>query len=386
MTKTDTTDTAAASQLSQRPSVLQTPHGPLPLPAFLPDGTRGVVRTLDAGDLVAGGIRAVMVNVLHLSSHPGTSVVGRLGGIHRFMGFDGPIASDSGGFQAYSLVSGSRKLGSISDKGFTYRLDKAQDKKILTPEKCIQRQFQLGSDIMFCLDHCTHPSEEPEEQRRSVEHTAAWARRCREEFETRNARARSADSAGASQVLFAVVQGGSDRDLRRECAERLLDTGCDGYGFGGWPIDDAGALVEMVHYVAELIPPRYPLHALGIGKPENVVRAFECGYRIFDCAMPTRDARHKRLFAFNRQAGAISGRDLDFYHCLYLQDERHERDAAPVEDGCDCLCCRRYSRGYLYHLFNVNEQLAMRLATIHNLRFYTRLMERLGGRHDGAAA
>jgi queuine tRNA-ribosyltransferase len=351
---------------------LETSHGNLPLPAFLPDGTRGAVRTIDAADLEACGINAFMVNVLHLSVHPGTAAIASLGGIHRFTGWEGPIASDSGGYQAYSLVAGSRKLGGISGNGFTYRFSRDQPKKTLTPEKCIQKQFQLGTDIMFCLDHCTHPSEDRQTQRDSVEHTVAWARRCKEAFKQRVESVK-----GRRPLLFAVVQGGNDDALRRECAERLVEIGFDGYGFGGWPIDGEGRLVEMVARTAEMLPREAPKHALGIGKPENVVHAFSLGYHLFDCVIPTRDARHRRLYTFTNPPSRLTMNSSDFYTCVSMQDQRYARDSAPVEEGCDCPCCRRYSRAYLYHLFQSNEQGAARLATIHNLRFYARLMAAL---------
>lgn len=353
-------------------NTVSTAHGDLILPAFLPDGTRAVVRTIDSADLESCGIQALMVNVLHLSSRPGTSVVADFGGVHRFMGWNRPAASDSGGFQAFSLVAGPRKLGSISANGFTYRLDKGQDKKILTPEKCIQKQFQLGTDIMFCLDHCTHPDADAEAQRESVEHTVAWSRRCKAEFEKR---AEAFGDKGKRPLLFAVVQGGSDPELRRECAERLLSIGFDGYGYGGWPIGDDGLLVDMVGRVSELVPDKYPKHALGIGKPENVASAFECGYRMFDCALPTRDARHKRLFVFQPGFEKTRKAGTDFYRCVYLQDRKHARDAGPLDETCDCPCCSRYSCGYLHHLFEIDDPVALRLATLHNLKFYSRLME-----------
>ena len=356
---------------------LATLHGELALPAFLPDATRGVVRTVDAADVAACGIAALMVNVIHLASHPGISVVSKVGGIHRFMGWNRPIASDSGGFQVFSLVTGSRKLGSISKDGFIYRLDKSQDKKILTPEKCIRKQLELGADILFSLDHCTHPDADAQTQRESVEHTVDWARRCRIEFDRR-----LEDKPGDRQrpLLFAIVQGGADAALRRECADRLIEIGFDGYGYGGWPIDDDGKLVDMVAHAASLLPPDLPKHALGIGKPGNLVRAYDLGYDLFDCVMPTRDARHKRLFVFEPGWERAQLDTDDFYRCLYIQDATYVRDAGPLDAACDCPCCRNFPRAYLHHLFQIDEPLALRLATLHNLRFYARLIERLQSR------
>ena len=349
----------------------ETTHGVLKLPAFLPDATRGVVRALDADGLHGCGISGLMVNTLHLSSHPGTTVVEQLGGIHSFMGWDGPVMSDSGGFQVFSLIAENAKAGRVSKDGFAYRLDRKKKKQNLTPEKCIQKQFHIGADVMFCLDHCTHPDENATAQRESVAHTVNWASRCKEEFERRA-------NSGYSAKLFAVVQGGTDEGLRRECAERLLEIGFDGYGYGGWPIADDGGLVEAVAQVAELVPVDTPKHALGIGKPENVVRAFELGYHTFDCTIPTRDARNRRLYVSRDDTDYLSD---DFYRYVYIGDERYARDNGPIDATCDGLCCQRYSRAYIHHLFAIGETLALRLATIHNLRFYGRLMERLAANH-----
>jgi queuine tRNA-ribosyltransferase len=355
--------------------VLPTAHGDLPLPAFLPDATRGVLRLLDAGDVRQCGTQALMVNALHLSSHPGGSVVAKLGGIHRFMGWSGPVASDSGGFQVLSLITQSESLGSLSDRGFTYRLARGQAKKTLTPEKCVRLQLRLGADILFCLDECTRPDADGERRRASVERTVRWARECKAAF-TRGVEERAADT--SRPRLFAVIQGGDDADLRRECAERLVEIGFDGYGYGGWPIVKGGGLSEMVAHVAELAPPDLPTHALGIGKPENVVRCVAMGYDLFDCTLPTRDARHGRLYVFDGPLDSLNLRG-GFYHYHYAEDDKHTRDPKPVDETCPCLCCRGYSRAYLRHLFAIHEPLAGRLATIHNLTFYARLMDRLRG-------
>jgi len=353
---------------------LATAHGPLRLPAFCPDATRAVIRTVEALAAAACGIEAVMVNVLHLSSHPGTSLVRAAGGIHPFMAWKGPVLSDSGGFQVLSLIQQSPELGSVSPRGFSYRLDRGHARKTLTPERCMQQQFRLGADIMFCLDHCTHPSHPAERQRESVAHTIAWARRCRQEFDRRLAQRGGEEG---RPLLFAVVQGGSEPALRRECAEALLETGFDGYGYGGWPVGSDGALVEAVGQVAELTPPDAPRHALGVGKPESIVRCARMGYDLFDCTLPTRDARHARLYAFTGAPAHLSLEGSDFYEYVHMQDERHARDRRPVDEHCDCPCCLDYTRAYLHHLFVIRDALAHRLATLHNLRFYAQLMQRL---------
>lgn len=353
---------------------LDTRQGRLNLPAFLPDATRAAVRTIDSRDVRESGIEGLMVNVIHLANHPGVSVIKKQGGIHRFMAWDGPIFSDSGGFQIFSLIDGSPKSGSVSDRGFVYRLARGGNRKTMTPEKSIQKQFQIGADVMFCLDYCTHPQADYSLQERSVELTIEWARKCKREFEQLM---EGWEPDSPRPLLFAVIQGGEHKELRQQCARSLLEIGFDGYGYGGWPIDREGHLVEAVEMVADSVPPHLPLHGLGIGKPENIVRAFGMGYDLFDCVLPSRDARHHRLYVFKDKTETIEPAAKDFYDFLYIQDERYVRDFGPVDPYCDCFCCGRYSRAYLHHLLKVEEPLLSRLATVHNLRFFSRLMAML---------
>jgi queuine tRNA-ribosyltransferase len=336
---------------------------------------------VDSADLEDCGIDGLMVNALHLSTHPGVTVLKQMGGVHGFLRWKHPVVSDSGGFQLYSLTRGTSALGKINPKGFAYRWEKDGSWKKLSADNCVHRQLRMGADIVFCLDHCTHSDSPETEQRESVQNTLRWAAIGKRAFE------RAVEGLPEKPLLFAVVQGGNDRGLRRDCAEGLMEIGFDGYGFGGWPTDSEGRLVDAVHHTAELIPEKYVLHGLGIGKPENLVEAFIAGYRIFDCVLPTRDARHRRLYAFDPDAqaevfrnGSASMEDLrhlqsrDFYHHVYIGDKRFLRDEDPIDGSCDCRCCRRYSRSYLHHLFRVGDTLAFRLASIHNLRFYARLI------------
>ena len=350
---------------------LRTARGTLRLPAFLPDGTRAVVRTVDSLDLERCGVRGLMVNALHLSATPGLSVVSSAGGIHRFMGWRGLVATDSGGFQVFSLVEPG--LASVSPHGFSFRVARGKPRQRLTPEGAVSRQLKAGADILFCLDHCTHPEADAAVQRESVENTVRWARAGRAAFD----RVTASREADTRPLLYAVVQGGNDPALRRECAERLLEIGFSGFGFGGWPIGSDGRLLDMVATVASMLPHGTLLHGLGIGKPENVVAGWRAGYHTFDCVIPTRDARHRRLFLFSGPVTELDLDDPDFYATLYLDSPRLMRDHRPIEDGCDCPCCARFSRAYLRHLNSVRDPLAMRLATLHNLRFYSRLVERL---------
>jgi len=357
---------------------LPTPHGDIILPAFLPDATRAVIKSVDSADLEACGVNAIVVNTFHLLRQPGVRILsssgGRSGGggVHGFMSWDRPIVSDSGGFQIYSLLAKDPKLGSVTRDGFVYRMSKGGKRINLTPAKSIQRQFRLGADIMICLDQCMHPNAPANEHRESVENTVAWARECRKEFEGRLAHSRI--DRATRPLLFAVIQGGEDFNLRKECAERLIEIGFDGYCFGGWPLGDSDRLVEAVEYVAGLMPADLPRFALGICGPEHIVASARMGYDLSDGALPTRDARRKRLYIFS---GGADIRRLEigpFYSKLYMQDSRHADDHRPVDESCDCLCCARYSRSYLHHLFDIEDPLAFRLATIHNLRFYMRLM------------
>ena len=338
--------TTAGSSAEARPRRLATAHGALRLPAFLPDATRGVVRTLSPDDLAAAGVEALMVNCLHLARTPGTQTIARVGGLHAFMGWRGPLAADSGGFQALSMA-GAR----VTDRGLSVA-GAGTDRLHLTPERTVRRQLRLGADIVFCLDHCPRPDADYAAHRQSVRRTVRWAAACRAELE------RAGDSGAAVPLLFAVVQGGPHRDLRAGCVEELVAIGFDGLGFGGWPIA-GGRLDDMVHAVAELAPAEVPLHGLGIGSLGALREAAAAGYRLFDCVLPTRDARHGRLYADG--GGSVS-----------IRDERFARRREPAVDGCDCAACRAFSAAYLHHLFRVGDALGHRLASIHNLWVYSR--------------
>lgn len=360
---------------------LHTVHGDLWLPAFFPDATRAVVRSVDSQDLEGCGVAGLVVNTFHLTMAPGAGLIKGMGGIHRFMRWQGPIASDSGGFQLMSMIRSNPRYGTILDRGIHFTsIDRGGGKLRFTPEKSIQVQFDLGSDIMICLDDCPVPEASPAENIESVQRTVLWARRCRSEFDRL---LEVKGKAGEDRpLLFGVVQGGYDPPLRADCAGELLELGFDGYGFGGWPLDAEGRLAEeILAHTARLMPDELPKFALGVGKPENIVRGFQMGYNMFDCVLPTRDARRGRLYTFTASSlGEVDVFSDGFYHFVYVQDAKHKRDANPVSEACDCLCCRHYSLGYLHHLFEIKDTLAFRLATMHNLRFYAQLMARLASR------
>lgn len=347
-------------------------------PLFLPDATYGVVRATDAVDLEQAGVRMLMVSAFHLMQRPGTGTVTALGGIKAMMGWRGLAATDSGGFQAYSLIRENPRYGKITDEGLVF-VPEDGDKKIqLTPERSIQTQMRLGADLMFCLDDCTHPGEPREEQARSVRRTIAWAKACKAAFALAVEMRRL--DAGARPLLFGVIQGGRDADLRRACAEALIETGFDGFGYGGWPLDADGALVaDMLALTRELVPATLPMHALGVGHPASVAACHRMGYRMFDSALPTRDARRGRLYRFRTDDPDLARPAKEWLETVYIQDKVHLKQEAPLAQSCPGLCCRRYTTGYLHHLFRINDALFARLATIHNLAFMRRLMDRLGG-------
>jgi len=352
------------------PDPLTTGHGPLPVPDFLPDATRAGVRGVTADDLRGIGVEGLVVNAFHLLRRPGSRVLRAAGGVHRFMGWEGPVISDSGGFQVWSLIRQDPARGVIRDNEVIFREPATGEKWNLTPERVIQLQLQMGSDIVVCLDDCTDADAPEPEQERSVERTVRWARRSREAFD------RLVGASGAAPLLFAVVQGGGVERLRRQCAAALAEIGFDGYGFGGWPLAGDGTLLtEPMRWVVESLPADAPKHGLGIGRPDHLVAAAALGYSLFDCALPTRDARQGRLYAFRPSypdRGVRPG--SAFYRAIHIHDARHRIDHGPIEDGCDCPACTRYSRAYLHHLFKVADASAERLATLHNLRFYVRLV------------
>jgi queuine tRNA-ribosyltransferase len=358
--------------MSSTSNILTLPHGQVFLPAFLPDATRGVVRAVDSTDLERCGVEAVMMNTFHLMQRPGSSTVQALGGLHQLSNWQRPIVTDSGGFQAYSLIRQNPKYGRLTEHGMTFRPDNSSRKFQLTPEKTIQLQLSYGADIVICLDDCTHAADSREVQQTAVQRTIAWAGRGKETYQRLVEQKKLAPE--QRPKLYAVIQGGDFRDLRQKCAEELLNIGFDGFGYGGWPLDTEGNLLtDTLAYTRELAPLEFPMHALGVGHPVNVVTCARLGYDLFDSAMPTRDARHGRLYTFTTEAG-LSG---DWFAYVYINDDKYIKADASVSPFCDCLNCTNYSLGYLHHLFKINDTLFFRLATMHNLRFMTQLTERL---------
>jgi queuine tRNA-ribosyltransferase len=336
------------------------------------------VRSLDSTDLQSCNVPAVVMNSFHLMQRPGSSVVWALGGLHKMAAWPKPIVTDSGGFQAYSLIAQNPKWGSMSDNGIVLHPAGSPKKTILTPEKAIQLQLRFDTDIAICLDECTHVDAPFEAQEISTERTIKWARRCKDEFE--NIISRRKDLGPTRPLLFAVVQGGGFRELRKRCADALLEIGFDGYGYGGWPLDSQNNLLgEVLAYTRDLIPQAYPMHALGVGHPKNIVECARLGYQMFDSSMPTRDARHGRLYSLVGDPSDLSTKHKDgWLSFVYINDPKYVRSDRPITPGCICPCCTLYSLGYLHHLFKMGDGLFNRLATMHNLTFMSQLMAILG--------
>ena len=349
------------------------PHGDVRLPAFFPDGTYGSVKCLDKHDLHASGVRGLVMNTFHLLTRPGVGTLRAIGGLHALSNWDRPILTDSGGFQAFSLIRENPQNGEIRNNEILFR-NEVGERISLSPEKCIQAQMTYGSDIVMCLDVCTHPDDDYATTLRSVELTIKWAKVCKEQFETL---VKQKKFTGAKRPkLFGIIQGGADKQLRKQCAQELIALGLDGFGYGGWPLDGEGNLTgDILEYTANLMPDDLPKYAMGMGRPEEIVALYRMGYTLFDCVIPTREARHHRLYVFDD--GPLNEANKGFYQYFYYLDDTHARDTRPVDASCDCHLCQNYSRAYLRHLAKAGDPLALRLASMHNVRFYTRLMERL---------
>lgn len=349
-------------------------NGYLKTPVFFPDATRAVVRALDSEDIKKTGTLGILVNTYHLYTDLGDKVLKKFGGVREFMNFKGAVISDSGGFQVMSLCK--TKGGKVTDVGVKFNLSKNKS-MLLTPEKSIDYQMLLKPDMLVVLDDFTMPNASKEEARETVERTILWAKRCKVEFERICKKKKIAKK--DRPYLLAVVQGGKYQDLREECALRLLKIGFDGYGYGGWPMDENNKFdLASAKTISKIVPKDKFLYGLGIGKPEDIIACAKLGFNIFDCVLPTRDARHGRLYVY--KAKSIDKIDINkknFYKYLTPKRGKYSNDDSPISTACDCLLCRKYSKGYLYHLFKMKDLTAYRLATIHNLRFYSILMEKL---------
>ena len=353
----------------KRRGKLETMHGKINTPFFMPDATRGFVKSLGKDDLETIGMGPMVVNTYHLYLEPGMEIIKKAGGIHKFMNWPLPLLSDSGGYQVFSLIHKNPKMGKITDDEVIFRSPINGSKHVLTPEKSIEIQFDLGVDMMVVLDDVPPNSYSKEEIEKAVKHTVKWAARCKAEYESQiKKRNISRDN---RPLIFGVIQGGPYADLREYCAKELVGIGFDGYGFGARHVDSEGNFLdEVVRTTAELIPEDSLRFALGVGTPEDIVRCYSLGWDMFDCVIPTREGRHGRLFI--RKGNNLKD---DFYETINITNEKYREDFSPIDPSCGCPLCRNYTRAYLRHLFVTGDPLAMRLASSHNLQFYLELME-----------
>ncbi len=331
---------------------LTTAHGVVDTPAFMPVGTRGTVKALGPDDLTAAGAQIVLANTYHLLLRPGHDLIRDLGGLHRFMAWDGPILTDSGGFQVFSLS----KIRKISEEGVEFRSPVDGSAHALTPERSIEIQHALGADIIHPLDECLAYPATREATERSLALTLRWARR-----------AQVAHAAVASDAaLFGIVQGGAWDDLRERAVAETVALGFDGYAIGGMAVGEPEPLMyALTATVAARLPVAQPRYLMGVGKPEDLVEAVSQGVDLFDCVLPTRNARNGQCFTADGP--------------LVIKHAEYARDARPLQEGCGCYACRRFSRAYLRHLFVTEELLAFRLLSLHNIHFFLGLMADLRG-------
>lgn len=351
-----------------------------PFPVFFPDATRGVIKTLDSKDIEDTKTLGVLVNTFHLLKDIGIKRMNSLGGIKSFMDWKGFVISDSGGFQVGSLVknppAGGPELGKVTDYGVTFKLNGT--KTVLTPESSMEFQMSMGSDMVVVLDDFDAPNATTSEAVESVERTILWAKRAKEKF--LQICKEKKFSKNKRPYILGVIQGGRSKKLRRYCVEELVKIGFDGLGYGGEEKVKGSINVDLAKYLKGLVPKNYLMYALGVGKPCDIVNLAKLGYDIFDCVLPTRDARHKRLYVYNAKSmDKIDINKKDFYSYFDPARQILLSDTTPVSLACDCLLCVRYSKAYLAHLFKIGDFSAGRLATIHNLRFYSILMEKLRG-------
>ncbi len=329
---------------------------------FMPDATRGAVRFLTTEQLKETGTEAIVTNTLHLLMTPGSARINELGGIKKFMNWDGLVLTDSGGFQVFSLIHTGKWKGKVHENGATFKSPLTGDVYELTPETSIDTQMQIGSDILVTLDDCRDTGLTREEAELSVDRTVKWAKRCKDHFENVYGGTKA-----TGKLLSCVVQGANFPDLRKKCAEELTEIGFDGYNFGGFVVDSDGELViDEMTAVIENTPKDKFKYAMGVGKPEDIRRAAKIGYTVFDTVLVTRNARHGTLYSSDMND-----------EVLRITNSEYSTDQRSIDSHCDCYTCRNHSRAYVYQMLKVGEATGMTLATIHNLRYYQRLIEEL---------
>lgn len=360
-----------------RKGILKTAHGSVQTPFFLPIATLGAVKTLDSDTLKSLGAQIILANTYHLWQKPGLGVIKKAGGLHKFMNWSGPILTDSGGYQVFSLAKSRR----ILEKGVEFISDINGQKHLLAPEKAIEIQKTLGSDIMMSLDECTPYPCSKKYAQKSLELTTQWAERGLNYFKKKRVR----------KLLFGIVQGSIYKELRLQSAGDLVSLNFNGYAIGGLSVGEpVKKMYQVLDWVIPELPENKPRYLMGVGRPEQIVEAVKRGVDMFDCVIPTRNARHGMLYVYTGsrefppanalgRAGIRGGPNkfgpTPWYKELRIKQAKYRLDMRPIDSHCDCYACQNYSRAYLRHLFMVKEPLGWRLATLHNLKFYLQLMQ-----------
>jgi queuine tRNA-ribosyltransferase len=336
-----TSDTVTSARLGR----LQTAHGEIETPAFMPVGTQATVKALDPRELLEAGTQIILGNTYHLFVRPGLEVITAAGGLHQFMNWSLPILTDSGGFQVFSLA----KIRKITPDGVEFRCHLDGSRLFLGPREAMHIQGVLGSDIAMVFDDCPPAGSSRSELTAAVDRTIRWAQQCREQ------------SRSPGQRLFGIVQGGTDVDLRQRCVKALLDLGFDGYAIGGVSVGEAESeIYRAIEITLPLLPPNKPRYAMGLGTPAQMVELVARGVDMFDCVLPTRVARNGTAFTHR---GAINAKA-----------SYNKSDFRPISDDCSCFCCQHFTRAYLRHLLNVDEILGLRMLSVHNTHLYLELM------------
>jgi queuine tRNA-ribosyltransferase len=378
---------------------LTLPHGVVETPVFMPIATKGAVKTLSSQDMEKLGSQIILSNTYHLLLRPGFEGMKKLGGLHHFMNWSKPILTDSGGYQVFSLS----KMNKTKEAGVVFQSHIDGARIELTPESSIETQLAIGSDIMMQFDDVAAGGADRERHEEAMERSLRWAKRCKEKFSTTlppspgfGGTPSKASVGGVSlhdsttPSLFGIVQGGTHEDLRERSLKGLTEIGFDGYAIGGLSVGEPRAeAYRIVEMLADKMPADKPRYFMGGGMPEEIVHYVRNGVDMFDCVLPTRNARHGTLFVWNTDPdkwNPIEGDDpstgsgqenFDFYEQVHITNEKFAFDESPIDPFCDCETCKIVSKAYLRHLFQVSEILALRLATIHNVRFYIRMMERI---------
>lgn len=360
---------------------ITTKHGEIRLPAFMPDATYGSIKAISFADAKKAGVKEIVTTTLHIEEKIGSNFIKNFGGIHKFFGWDTTILTDSGGWQVFSLIN-SKKLSKnfATEVGCSFINEDTGKQTLLTPESSIQIQANLGADIITVLDYPILGDAPYNERKDCVERNTRWAKRAKAKYDEifKDKKDRP--------LLGCVIQGGNDFELRKLSAEQLLEIGFDIYNFGGLPLhtpttwknkSSGGFFHEMLEYVSTLIPNDKYKYAMGVGQPIDIAFCVDAGWDLFDTVLPTRNARHGYLYVSEGQGDETKNYKTLSHDILRLKSERYKEDDRPIDANCDCEACTTVSRSYLRHLIRINESTGMRLATIHNLRFYSDWMKKI---------